>query len=112
MQYDAIVIGGGAAGLIAAIVASRQGKKVLILERNERLGKKLLITARDRLCRQISFGNNARMRGACRLLIDRSSEPDFDFGRFLALTAGVMWRPSAMGQNGHQICAAGAQGHD
>lgn len=48
MQYDAIVIGGGAAGLIAAIVASKQGKKVLVLEQNDRLGKKLLITGKGR----------------------------------------------------------------
>ena len=48
MQYDAIVIGGGAAGLIAAIVASKQGKKVLVLEQNNRLGKKLLITGKGR----------------------------------------------------------------
>ena len=48
MQYDAIVIGGGPAGMFAAITAARQGAKVLLLERNDRLGKKLLITGKGR----------------------------------------------------------------
>ena len=48
MMYDGIVIGGGAAGIFAAIMAARQGQKVLLLERNDRLGKKLLITGKGR----------------------------------------------------------------
>ena len=48
MMYDGIVIGGGAAGMFAAIAAARQGQKVLLLERNDRLGKKLLITGKGR----------------------------------------------------------------
>jgi predicted Rossmann fold flavoprotein len=47
-RYDCIVIGGGAAGLMAAITAADLGKNVLILERNEKLGKKLLITGKGR----------------------------------------------------------------
>lgn len=48
MNYDVIVIGGGAAGMFAAITAAKQGRSVLLLERNERLGKKLLITGKGR----------------------------------------------------------------
>ncbi len=48
MTYDGIVIGGGPAGMFAAITAAGQGSKVLLLERNERLGKKLLITGKGR----------------------------------------------------------------
>ena len=48
MSYDGIVIGGGAAGIYAAIHAAKQGSKVLLLERNDRLGKKLLITGKGR----------------------------------------------------------------
>jgi len=48
MTFDGIVIGGGPAGLYAAIHASRQGSRVLLLERNDRLGKKLLITGKGR----------------------------------------------------------------
>ena len=48
MKADGIVIGGGPAGMFAAITAAEQGKKVLLLERNHRLGKKLLITGKGR----------------------------------------------------------------
>ena len=48
MQYDGIVIGGGPAGMFAAITAANRGQKVLLLERNDRLGKKLLITGKGR----------------------------------------------------------------
>jgi predicted Rossmann fold flavoprotein len=47
-QYDGIVIGGGPAGMFAAITAAQRGQKVLLLERNDRLGKKLLITGKGR----------------------------------------------------------------
>ena len=48
MMYDGIVIGGGPAGMFAAITAAKRGQKVLLLERNDRLGKKLLITGKGR----------------------------------------------------------------
>lgn len=48
MMYDGIVVGGGAAGIFAAITAAERGSKVLLLEKNERLGKKLLITGKGR----------------------------------------------------------------
>ncbi|MBQ7920693.1 MAG: NAD(P)/FAD-dependent oxidoreductase [Lachnospiraceae bacterium] len=43
-----IVIGGGAAGMMAAVAAADQGSKVLLLEKNEKLGKKLFITGKGR----------------------------------------------------------------
>ena len=48
MKFDCIIIGGGPAGLFAAITAANRGRKVLILEKNDRLGKKLLITGKGR----------------------------------------------------------------
>ena len=48
MIYDGIIIGGGPAGMLASIIASQRGERVLLLERNERLGKKLLITGKGR----------------------------------------------------------------
>jgi predicted Rossmann fold flavoprotein len=46
--YDIIVIGAGAAGLLAAGRAAELGAHVLLLERNERPGRKLLITGKGR----------------------------------------------------------------
>ena len=48
MTYDGIIIGGGPAGMFAAITAAGRGQKVLLLERNDRLGKKLVITGKGR----------------------------------------------------------------
>ncbi len=47
-KYDLIVIGGGASGMMAAGVAAESGKRVLILEKNKELGKKLKITGGGR----------------------------------------------------------------
>lgn len=47
-MFDVIVIGGGAAGMFAAITAGYAGASVLLLERNDRLGKKLNITGKGR----------------------------------------------------------------
>ena len=45
---DVLVIGGGAAGMMAAIFAARAGAGVTLLEHNEKLGKKIYITGKGR----------------------------------------------------------------
>lgn len=47
-QYDALILGGGAAGLMCAIEAGKRGRRVAVLERAERLGKKILISGGGR----------------------------------------------------------------
>src|SRR5512132_1610295 len=47
-KWDVVVIGGGPAGMIAAGRAAERGQKVLLLEKNPGLGKKLLITGGGR----------------------------------------------------------------
>ena len=47
-QYDIVVIGAGAAGMMAAQKAAEEGAKVLILERNEKAGRKVAITGKGR----------------------------------------------------------------
>ena len=47
-QYDAIVLGAGAAGLMCAIEAGKRGRRVLVLERADRIGKKILISGGGR----------------------------------------------------------------
>lgn len=43
-----IVIGGGPAGMMAAITAAEEGNQVILIEKNDKLGKKLLITGKGR----------------------------------------------------------------
>lgn len=45
---DVLVVGGGAAGLMAAITAASHGAAVTLLERNEKVGRKLYITGKGR----------------------------------------------------------------
>ena len=47
-DFDVIVVGGGASGMIAAGRAAERGKRVLLLEKNKRLGEKLRITGGGR----------------------------------------------------------------
>ncbi len=66
-MQDVIVIGAGASGLIAAIFAAKSKKKVLLLERNQQCGKKILVTGNGRcnyfnddydVCRYITKDEN------------------------------------------------------
>lgn len=45
---DVVILGGGAAGMFASIIAAQRGLRVLLLEKNDRLGKKLAITGKGR----------------------------------------------------------------
>ena len=46
--YDCIIIGGGASGMMASIFSAKNGYDTLLLEHNEKLGKKLYITGKGR----------------------------------------------------------------
>ena len=67
-QFDVVIIGGGAAGLMAAISAARAGAKVVILEHKEKTGKKILSTGNGK-CNY----TNGKQDIACY----RSEHPDF-----------------------------------
>ncbi len=60
-SFDALILGGGAAGLMCAIEAGKRGRRVAILERADRLGKKIMISGGGRCnftnlhCRPESF---------------------------------------------------------
>ena len=65
-----IVIGGGAAGMMAAVSSAMNGHEVVLLEKNEKLGKKIYITGRNQQGRfsqdnqtMGSDGRSSRSRG-------------------------------------------------
>ncbi len=58
-----VVVGGGAAGMMAAITAAERGDEVILIEKNEKLGKKLFITGKGRCnltnaCEEEDFFSN------------------------------------------------------
>ena len=74
-RYDVAVVGGGAAGMTAAIAAARAGARVALLERGERPGRKLLMT-----------GN-----GKCNLG-NRDLKPSHYYSDNMAMAASVLER--------------------
>ncbi|MCD8090492.1 MAG: NAD(P)/FAD-dependent oxidoreductase [Clostridiales bacterium] len=70
-----IVIGGGASGMLAAGVAAKEGKEVILLEKNNRLGKKLYITGKGR-CNLTNFSD------AENLIKNTVSNPYFLYSAF------------------------------
>ena len=48
MTYDAIIIGGGAAGLLCAIEAGKRGRRTLVIEHNAEVGRKIIISGGGR----------------------------------------------------------------
>jgi len=47
-SFDALILGGGAAGLMCAMEAGKRGRRVAVLERGDRIGKKILISGGGR----------------------------------------------------------------
>jgi predicted Rossmann fold flavoprotein len=58
MQYDVVVLGGGAAGMMCAFEAGKRGRRVLLLEHGERVGRKILISGGGR-CNFTNLGTKA-----------------------------------------------------
>jgi predicted Rossmann fold flavoprotein len=48
MKFDAIIIGAGAAGLFCALEAGKRGKRILVIEHNAQIGRKILISGGGR----------------------------------------------------------------
>jgi predicted Rossmann fold flavoprotein len=75
-QRDVIVVGGGAAGIIASSKAARLGKSVLLLEKNARLGMKILISGGGK-CNLTHSGSMEDIRSKFRVNEGRFLKPSF-----------------------------------
>ncbi|MDC9719633.1 MAG: NAD(P)/FAD-dependent oxidoreductase [Gammaproteobacteria bacterium] len=53
-QYDVIILGAGASGLLCAFTAARRGRKVLVIEKSNKVGKKILMSGGGR-CNFINY---------------------------------------------------------
>ena len=58
MKYDVVVLGAGAAGMMCALEGGRRGRRVLLLEHGERVGRKILISGGGR-CNFTNVGTKA-----------------------------------------------------
>lgn len=75
-MFDIAVIGGGAAGMAAAVAAARKGAAVTLLEKEARVGKKLLATGNGRCNFTNIYAESSRYHG------EDAAFADFANGRF------------------------------
>ena len=80
-RFDVLVIGGGAAGLLCAIEAGKRGRRVLVLERNAEVGRKILISGGGR-CNFTNLGTSperflSENPDFCRSALARYTPADF-----------------------------------
>lgn len=80
---NVIVIGGGAAGMIAAYAAAGQGHRVTLLEQNEKLGKKIFITGKGRC----NVTNNSSVENHLAHVV---SNPKFLYSAFYTFDSSQM----------------------
>jgi len=98
-QFDAIVLGGGAAGLFCAATAGQRGKRVLVIEHNAEPGRKILISGGGRC----NF-TNLRTAPECFLSENshfaRSALARYAPEDFLAMVEahGIAWHEKTLGQ--------------
>ena len=78
-----IIVGGGAAGMLASVIAARNGCEVLLFEKNEKLGKKVYITGKGRC----NVTNNCDPE---ELLQAVMSNPKFLYSAFYSFTSQDM----------------------
>ena len=80
MKEKAVVVGGGAAGMMASIMLGERGFDVTLLEKNEKLGKKIYITGKGRC----NFTNDCEPETFFESVI---SNPRFMYSSYYAMTA-------------------------
>lgn len=99
MDYDAIILGGGAAGLMCAAVAAQRGKRVLVLERASEPGKKILISGGGR-CNFTNIGAAPANYLSANPHFAKSALARYTPRDFLDLVEshGIAWHEKALGQ--------------
>lgn len=98
-DYDAIVLGGGAAGLMCARIAASRGRRVLVLERAEKPGKKILISGGGR-CNFTNIGAGPANYISANPHFAKSALARYTPRDFLDLVEsyGIAWHEKTLGQ--------------
>jgi predicted Rossmann fold flavoprotein len=98
-RYDVIIIGGGAAGLMCAITVGTLGQKVLVLDRNDQVGAKILISGGGR-CNFTNIGTTPKNFISQNPHFSRSALSRYSPQDFLNLVEkhGIAWHEKTLGQ--------------
>jgi predicted Rossmann fold flavoprotein len=99
MQYDVVVLGAGAAGMMCAFEAGKRGRRVLLLEHGERVGRKILISGGGR-CNFTNLGTKAENFLSGNLHFAKSALARFTPADFVALVEkhGIRYHEKTLGQ--------------
>ncbi len=99
MDHDAIILGGGAAGLMCAAVAGQRGKRVLVLERAAEVGRKILISGGGR-CNFTNVGAGPSNYLSANPHFPKSALARYTPRDFLDLVEnyGIAWHEKTLGQ--------------
>ena len=98
-SYDAIILGAGAAGLMCAARAGQRGKRVLVLEKADKPGKKILISGGGR-CNFTNIGASPANYLSSNPHFAKSALARYTARDFLALVEsyGIAWHEKTLGQ--------------
>ena len=99
MDYDAIILGAGGAGLMAAAQAGQAGVRVLVIDHADKPGKKILISGGGR-CNFTNMGSAARCFLSQNPHFAKSALSRYTQWDFLALVEqhGIAWHEKTLGQ--------------
>lgn len=97
--FDAIIIGAGAAGLMAALTAGQRGRRVLLIDHAEKVGKKILISGGGR-CNFTNIGTAPDRFLSANPHFAKSALGRYTPQDFLALVEahGIAWHEKTLGQ--------------
>ena len=97
--FDVVVIGGGAAGLMAALRAGQRGRRVLLLDHAEKVGKKILISGGGR-CNFTNTGASPECFLSANPHFCKSALARYTQHDFIALVDkhGIAWHEKTLGQ--------------
>ncbi|MEP6633437.1 MAG: NAD(P)/FAD-dependent oxidoreductase [Luteimonas sp.] len=98
-RYDVIVIGGGAAGLMCALTAGQRGRRVLVIEHANRVGKKILMSGGGR-CNFTNTGTQPLNFLSANPHFCKSALARYTPSDFIAMVArhGIAWHEKELGQ--------------
>ena len=98
-SFDALIVGGGAAGLMCAIAAGRRGRRVLVIEHANRVGKKILMSGGGR-CNFTNTGTTPANFLSANPHFCKSALARYTPGDFIALVErhGIAYHEKELGQ--------------